>query len=92
MDKRERLERGISDKLEISPDLISGVHRLVITGSGTLFLENHRGIVGFSDTSVAVAVKGGVIRIGGSGLMIPLLTQDTMEITGEILSYTFGKE
>ncbi len=84
---REQLAR-LSAKLELPADLVAGVPKLELTGSGELLLEQHRGIKSYSQEEVCIRVSLGLIRIAGSGLYIRLMNSKRIALCGTIHSIT----
>jgi len=76
----ERLSIGMDLPGESLPTLplieIVGEHRVLV--------ENHKGVIGYSDGEICVKVKFGFIRISGSQLMLSKLTKQQLVISGFI--------
>lgn len=49
-----------------------------------LLIENHRGVVGYSDHEICVRLKFGLIRICGNSLELAKMSHQQLVITGKI--------
>ena len=49
-----------------------------------LLIENHRGVVGYSDIEICVRVKFGLLRICGTCLELAQMSRQQLVITGKI--------
>ena len=89
MSKRESVSGYVNQILDIPADISLQLPRIVLTGDRSLFLENHRGVLHFSQTQVRVAYRGGQLTVAGEELCLPLLKPDELEVAGLIRSLHF---
>ncbi|MBR2742635.1 MAG: sporulation protein YqfC [Clostridia bacterium] len=89
-EKRGAAER-ISAALEMPLDTIAGVYRLESIGGRELTIENTAGILEYSGERVRVAVKGGVLTVGGTELVIRAFSADGIYIEGRIGMISFSE-
>ena len=75
-----------SKKLGTPPELLSGLPSIELKGDCAMMLEQHRGIVSYSDTEVCIAVNIGCISVGGSNLAIRVMNQQKIILCGRIES------
>jgi len=64
----------------------AGAGRIILTGSTHLSIENHRGLLEYSDDCVSVAMKNSRVCIRGRSLSISAMEGDSLIITGKMLS------
>lgn len=79
----------ISDALELPADTITKLFRLETIGGRELTIENIGGILEYSEGTVRVSVKTGVITVNGDGLEIKAMSGDGIYIGGKIRSFEF---
>ena len=70
--------------LELPRDLFLGVPIFTMNGDGELLIENHKGILKYSETEIAVKAKCFPIQVTGENLSIEYYTADTLKICGRI--------
>lgn len=87
-EKTPALQR-ISDALELPADTITKLFRLETIGGRELTIENVNGILEYSEDTVRVAVKTGVVTVSGDALEIRAMSSDGIYIGGKIRSVEF---
>lgn len=78
------LKTRMADASQVPKDVLLGVPILTLTGQTEANLENHRGILEYTEGIVRIRGKSGQIRISGRDLRIAYYTNDEMKITGHI--------
>jgi len=86
---REILKR-VSNLLSLPPEAVAGVFRLELIGTGELYLENHKGILEYSDTEVLLHGGDRILRIQGRGLSLCTMTDTEVVLRGELEHITFA--
>ncbi len=81
----ELLER-LARRLDLPAEVVAGVPLVTVTGKERVLVENHRGLLGYSDTEVCAACKGGAVRVRGEGLLLRAMDHEMLLVTGTILS------
>lgn len=85
----DRLEHVLGDVFELPKDLVLDLPRLIIIGQRELYLENHKGIIEYSDTCIKVNLARGYLEIEGEEMEIKLIMQDEISIIGRISGLRF---
>lgn len=80
---------GMAEKLAIPEESMAAVPITEVRGKRSVCVENHNGILEYTDECVKVAVKRGAISIFGSKLSIARMTRHRVEIRGNIRSVEF---
>ena len=62
-----------------------------VLGNGRLMIENHRGIIEYSNQKICVKVTFGCIKVCGNKLIIAKMTSEQMVIVGEIQNISWIK-
>lgn len=70
--------------MAIPQETIGETALVQLHGKRTVCIENHRGILEYTDSLVRVAVKRGSIGIVGDGMEIARMTRRLVEIRGRI--------
>ena len=70
--------------IEWISDLSGKTARLTSIGGRSLLVENHRGIIEFSDACIRLATGCGAIEVRGNNLSIHEMRKDALIIRGEI--------
>ena len=74
----------ISDKMGFTKDVILGATIVTIEGDKTLYIENYKGIITYTDKSIMILGKKNKIQIEGKNLQIEYYTNIDMKIKGSI--------
>lgn len=86
-DIREKMIAAI----DLPKDVVLGSSVLTVLGSNEICIENHRGIIEYTDTLIRVQTKEKQIKIQGKRLQIEYYTNDEMKIKGYVHSIDYCK-
>lgn len=90
--KEERIAKvkaNISDALEIPKDILLDLPRITFVGNLQVSIENHKGIVEYSNENIRVKMKDGIIKVSGMDLAIKTIITEEIIISGKISSIDF---
>lgn len=87
--KIENVKRVISEKLDISKDIILEVPKIIIIGKEEITIENHKGIIVFEKNIIRVKTKIKTIKILGENFEIIYIGESTLSIKGEFISIEY---
>jgi len=87
--KKEAIGKVMADLLEIPGDLVLDLPKITMLGREELYLENHKGIIEYSQKRLRVNLARGFMEVLGNQLEIKALLPDEMKISGEIKQITF---
>ena len=83
--KREKkVLSGAAELFDLPADLVAGVPHVEVLGNRQLYMENHRGIISYSDQEIAVSGDGMILRVQGEQLTLVSMTGDALRIQGAI--------
>ena len=91
-DKAFTLKSLLGEALDIPADVISGVPRLLLLGNELLTVENHKGIVKYTQNEIALNSLLGMIEITGQGLELRSILPEELRINGRIEGIFIGRE
>lgn len=78
----------LTQRLELPGELLNGVPRLTLTGSGSVLIENHGELLSYTDELLELGCGHLRLRIRGDGLLLRAMDSEQMLVTGRI----FGVE
>ena len=85
--KRDRAEL-LADKLDIPADALGSV-KLSLCGRSRLLVENHRGIITYSDTLIEIDCGSVKLAVRGDALRLEAMSGSDMFICGRIIALEF---
>ncbi len=89
MGRRSRIRTLMTEVLELPKDLVLDLPRITLVGNVQLTLENHRGVILYTDTHIRVAVARGEIVISGQKLSLRSILPDEIIIDGTISNVSY---
>lgn len=84
--KTKQIQANVVDLLEMPRDVMLDLPKLTMIGNQELLIENHRGIIEYSQQQIRVNSSVGQITIKGIELMLKNLKSDEMLVEGKILA------
>ena len=87
MERNKREKRVLNEAAELFDlpmDLLSGLAHVEVMGNRQFFMENHRGILSYSEDEIAVSAEGLIVRVFGKKLELVSMSADALRIRGEI--------
>ena len=82
---RKLLERA-SRQLELPAEIVAGLPRIEVTGTGELSIEPHRGLLEYAQERISIDSSIGAISVTGEGLTIKLMNRERITVTGCVYS------
>lgn len=77
---------GAAELFDLPMDVVAGLLHVEVLGDRQLYMENHRGIIAYSDAEIAVSGSGMVLRVRGRDLVLVSMTEDALRIRGTLQS------
>ena len=87
MEKNKRENRvlsGAAELFDLPADLVAGLPHIEMMGNCQFYMENHKGILSYSETEIDVNGEKLIVKICGSGLELVSMTGDALRIRGTI--------
>lgn len=87
MERNKREKKIFSDAAELFDlpiDLLSGMPHVELMGNRQFYMENHRGILSYSEDEIAVSADGLIVRVFGKKLELVSMSGDALRIRGMI--------
>ena len=80
-----KLMERLAGRLDLPAEVIANVPKITLTGTGEVLIENHKGILSYTDAEVEVSGrKGARVRVRGDGLLLRAMDSEMLLITGTI--------
>ncbi|MBO8168827.1 MAG: sporulation protein YqfC [Thermoanaerobacteraceae bacterium] len=77
--------------LELPKEVILDLPKITLVGTLQLQLENHRGIIEFSEEQVRINTKEGVLVITGEQFFLRNITEQEIVLDGKIKALSYQK-
>lgn len=78
-----------SDLFDVPQDVALNVPRITMIGTLKMYIENHQGVVHFSDDELRLKIHRGELRVLGGNLKIRTIYTEEVLIEGRITSLSF---
>ena len=69
---------------ELPEDALLGAAKLTVTAGRRAMVENHRGILSYTDTRIDIRLPRGKLALCGSALRLLAMTSDSIFVSGHI--------
>ena len=87
--KNKRFLRKTQSALDLSEGILENLPNIILYGTSTVEIDNFKGLLDFSTSSVRINTTDSILRIDGSELHISFLTDESIGIKGKIISVSF---
>ena len=82
--RRERFLERTAHVFDLPADVVAGVPRLELVGTGELRMERHKGILAYGDREIHISGGSYVVKVTGEELELRAMTGTELLITGRI--------
>ena len=79
----------VAELFDLPADVIAGLPHLEMIGGRQLFLEQHKGLLAYSDTAIDINTGTLVVRVRGTGLQLLAMTAEELRVGGTIEAVEF---
>lgn len=79
---KKSVSESIADKWGVPKEVIMNIPRLTISGDREIYIENHKGLMGYSSTEIRISTPMGIVKISGEGLNIERIRLEDVLISG----------
>lgn len=77
---------GVARALELPPDVLLDLPRLLWLGGHSVTVENHRGLLEYTPRLVRIRVRDGQVIVEGARLRIERMTDADISLRGELVA------
>lgn len=75
---------GAAELFDLPVDLVTGLPHVEVLGNQQFYMENHRGIISYSDEEIDISGSGMILQVKGKHLVLVSMTAEALRIQGEI--------
>ncbi|MDF2925490.1 MAG: YqfC [Paenibacillaceae bacterium] len=86
---RKKLDQWTARVLDIPQDVTMDLPRLTMLGNLQLHIENHRGVLHFSEELLKLSLSKGVLEVQGANLSIRTIMTEEVLVEGNIHSLKY---
>lgn len=90
--KISKVKKNLAEKLDIPADVVLNIPKITIVGNDEITIENHRGILQFSDNFIRIKSSLGNIGIQGSDFEILFISGTTIVLSGVFKSMEYEEK
>ncbi|MRH43085.1 sporulation protein YqfC [Aquibacillus halophilus] len=87
-----RIGNWLAEHLELPSDVILELPRITTIGQLHAYIENHKGLVLFSDTELRLKMDYGYLRISGENFVLKLMLPEEILLEGKIVEIKFVED
>lgn len=91
MEKGQRFWQTFGRELDMGGQPLPGVPLVELAGDRRVLIENHRGVLEYSDRRIGVRVGFGCVLIQGQELCLGKMTRQSLVIHGQIHSVSLER-
>ncbi len=89
---RRKIRRWLTQQLELPEDVMMDVPRITMVGQLHIYIENHKGLLSFSDMEFRVLLTHGQLLVKGEDFTIKAILPDELILEGKIHQVTYINE
>ncbi|OCA91152.1 sporulation protein YqfC [Bacillus sp. FJAT-27225] len=78
------LRNWIAAKMDLPQDVIMDLPRITMIGQIHIYIENHRGLLSFTDREIRLVLKKGQLLIKGKAFVIKTILPEEILLEGKI--------
>jgi sporulation protein YqfC len=86
---QQQVKSWITKKMDLPADVLMDLPRITMVGQIHIYIENHRGLLAFSDTEVRLLLKQGQLLIKGNSFVIKTILPEELLLEGTIEQVLF---
>lgn len=88
----QNLRTFTANKLDLPTDVAMDLPRITIIGKLHIYIENHKGLLTFSDNEFRILLKHGQLIVKGQSFIIKTILADVILLEGSIEHVYFIQE
>lgn len=86
------LQNLMTNTMQLPEDVMMDLPRITMIGQIHIYIENHRGLLTFSDQEVRLLLKQGQLLIKGKSFVIKTILPEEILLEGKIDAVSYLKE
>ncbi len=81
---KTNMKRWMTNQLALPADVTMDLPRITMIGQLHIYIENHRGLLSFSDQELRLLLKQGQLLVKGSSFVIKTILPEEILLEGKI--------
>ena len=78
------VRKWMTQKMDLPQDVMMDLPRITMIGQVHIYIENHRGLLAFSDGEVRLLIKNGQLLVKGKAFVIRTILPEEILLEGKI--------
>ncbi|MBT2754683.1 sporulation protein YqfC [Mesobacillus foraminis] len=78
------IRNWMTQKMDLPPDVMMDLPRITMIGHIHIYIENHRGLLAFSDKELRLLLKQGQLLVKGKAFVIKTILPEEILLEGKI--------
>jgi sporulation protein YqfC len=78
------VRKWMTQKMDLPQDVMMDLPRITMVGQVHIYIENHRGLLAFSDGEVRLLIKNGQLLVKGKAFVIRTILPEEILLEGKI--------
>lgn len=87
-----RVKSWMTKYMELPQDVMMDLPRITMIGQIHIYIENHRGLIAFSDKEIRLMLKQGQLLVKGKAFVIKTILPEEILLEGKIEHVIFLKD
>jgi sporulation protein YqfC len=79
-----RIRNWVTKNMELPQDVMMDLPRITMVGQIHIYIENHRGLLTFSDREIRLLLKQGQLLVKGKAFVIKTILPEEILLEGKI--------
>ncbi|KMY50845.1 sporulation protein YqfC [Peribacillus loiseleuriae] len=88
----QRFRRLLVKTMDLPQDVMMDLPRITMIGQLHIYIENHRGLLNFTDTEVRLLLKNGQLLVKGRSFVIKTILPEEIMLEGKIDQVSYINE
>ncbi|AOH55755.1 MULTISPECIES: sporulation protein YqfC [Bacillaceae] len=88
----KKMKQLMTKTMDLPQDVMMDLPRITMIGQLHIYIENHRGLLAFTDSEVRLMLKNGQLLIKGSSFVIKTILPEEIMLEGKIDKVYFINE
>jgi sporulation protein YqfC len=81
---KSQLKKWLVQKVELPADVVMDLPRITMIGQLHIYIENHHGVLAFSDQELRLLLKQGELLIKGNDFVLKTILPEEILLEGKI--------
>ncbi|WP_257346041.1 sporulation protein YqfC [Pseudalkalibacillus decolorationis] len=86
---KHTLKRWMTRSLELPADVVMDLPRITMIGHLHIYIENHRGLLKFSNTELRLTLEQGELLIKGENFVLKTILPEEILLEGKIMDVRY---